>query len=138
MRHQCTIYKNLSEEDRRPYLRTYSQGKPPNCDSKTSKTRNVISPNWKGAGWYRFQHPAGNKLAQSPPGSGNSGTSFSVWSNSPLPDNPGDSVHIKICFVFYAYDCYRSNRGKVTNCGSYYVYYLENTPHCNERYCGNN
>ena len=132
---QCTRYKIIDEEDRRSTIK----GDISYCDS--SKSSGDISPNWKGAGWYRFQHPAGNKLAQSPPGSWHCGTVRAGWSNSTLPDNPGDSVDIKICFVsdfFGKNDCYRSNRGKVTNCGSYYVYYLENTPHCNERYCGNN
>ena len=33
-------------------------------------------------------------------------------------------------------DCYTSTEGKMTNCGEYFVYYLENTPwKCELRYC---
>ena len=130
---QCTRYKIIDEEDRRSTIK----GDISYCDS--SKSSGDISPNWKGAGWYRFQHPAGNKLAQSLPGYNHCGTSGGGWSDSTLPDKPGDSGDIKICFYgFLSGVCSYSNEGKVTNCGSYYVYYLENTPRCNSRYCATN
>ncbi len=134
---QCSRYNVLGEDNRRS---TYSGYKYYYCDSSDDSD---ISPNWKGAGWYRFQHPAGNKLAQSPPAKYNCGTYSTGWSNSTLPDKPGDSVDIKICFDYSidngnADDCWRSNEGKVTNCGSYYVYYLENKFSLCFRYCGNN
>ena len=96
---------------------------------------------WRGTGWYRFKHPAGTRLAQSAPGQDHCGAYRAGWSNSALPDRNGESADIKICFDMdygSANDCAVSNQGKVTNCGTYFVYYLENTPTCTARYCGSN
>ena len=141
-RPECDTYVTLDEADRRiGTYKKFSSASEGYCDSTVTKGA-TTSPRWKGAGWYRFQHPAGAKLAQSPPGFDYCGTSVTGWSNSTLPDKPGDSVDIKICFDDSKdngnADCYRSNEGKVTNCGSYFVYYLESAPFCRLRYCGSN
>ena len=132
MRTECNIYNKLAEEDREANYASVNYY----CD-RSDRIYNV-SQDWKGAGWYRFQHPAGILLAQSPPGANHCGTVATGWSNSTLPDKPGDSVDIKICFQWSGNDCYESNEGKVTNCGSYFIYYLDNVPACDNRYCGSN
>ena len=132
MRPECQDFNILSVNDRSRFAgmeKSY-------CDYYGAGS---ASPDWKGPGWYRFTSPAGNKLAQSPTGYGKCGAHWTGWSNATLPANAGDSVNIKICFdadVGNAIDCYESNQGKVTNCGSFFVYYLVNVPRCNLRYCG--
>ena len=137
VRPECASYNILGEEDRsaRYTPLVYPDNYFNNCDKSGHRD---ISPDWKGPGWYRFQHPAGKILSQSPPGYAYCGTGFPGWSNSTLPDKPGDSVDIKICFYNVMGNCFESKEGKTTNCGSYYVYYLDNTPHCTLRYCGSN
>ena len=80
-------------------------------------------------------------MAVSPPGHDRCGAYRSGWSDSALPSKTGESVDIKICFDMdfgNARNCAESNEGKVTNCGLYFVYYLENVPTCTARYCGSN
>ena len=96
---------------------------------------------WMDAGWYRFQPPAGTRLAQATPGADHCGAYRAGWSNSALPANNNESADIDICFdtdYGSANDCAITNQGKVTNCGTFFVYYLENTPACTARYCGAN
>ena len=78
-------------------------------------------------------------MAVSPPGQDRCGAYRSGWSDSALPSKTGESVDIKICFdEGSGRDCAESNEGKVTNCGAYFVYYLENVPTCTARYCASN
>ncbi len=137
MRPECTAYEILDETTRS----STNSDREFNCDS-LNPSSGKISPAWKGEGWYRFQDPAGVKLANKPPGRYHCGTNASGWSNSTLPDKPGDSVAIKICFDFSenngeGLECWSPRDSKVTNCGSHFVYYLVNLP-CSFRYCGGN
>ena len=136
MRPECVSYNILGEEDRRASNKKFLKIHENYCDD--SSGRSYTSLDWKGPGWYRFQHPAGKILSQSFQGRSNCGTAANGWSNSTLPDTLGESVDIKICFDSSNDDCYWSNKGKVTNCGSYFVYYLDKTPGCSFRYCGSN
>ena len=47
-------------------------------------------------------------------------------------------VLIQICFDWDGNECKWNATGRATNCGSYFVYYLYNTPVCRARYCGAN
>ena len=82
--------------------------------------------------------PAGTRIPESSPGEYHCGTSATGWLSGVHPITPGAPIDAKFCFALGGNDCMRSTQGKVTNCGSYFVYYLENTPYCNIRYCATN
>jgi hypothetical protein len=83
--------------------------------------------------------PAGTRIPESPPGIFHCGTGATGWLSGDHPTSPGASNDAKFCFDDGVNgDCYESTQGKVTNCGSYFVYYLENTPQCYRRYCATN
>ena len=98
---------------------------------------------WKGSRWYRFQAPAGTRLLEKPPkfsstSEGTCGTHYTGWVNGHHPTNPGDLVVRKICFkTSGSQNCgYKGQRTvKIRHCGSYFVYYLTDTPSCYLRYC---
>ena len=82
--------------------------------------------------------PAGTRIPESSPGSYHCGTYITGWLSGVHPTTPGASIDAKFCFQWGSNDCYEPTQGKVTNCGSYFVYYLENTPICQARYCASN
>ena len=109
------------------------------CDTTdTSKYSYALkSPGWVGPAWYRM--PAGTpRIPESPPGRYHCGTAVTGWLSGVHPTTPGAKSNVKYCFTSSSNDCYYSTQGKVTNCGSYFVYYLENTPGCSYRYCATN
>ena len=116
------------------------------CDhtdqSELNKINNVLkSPGWEGpAAWYRFTMPAGTRIPESSPGKYHCGTRHTGWLSGVHPTTPGASNNnAKYCFDNGdGNDCHWSTQGKVTNCGSYFVYYLENAPGCRYRYCATN
>ena len=97
-----------------------------------------VSPGWRGPAWYRFTMPAGTRIPESSPGPYHCGTVYTGWLSGVHPTSPGASIKAKFCFDWGSNDCGYSTQGKVTNCGSYFVYYLENTHVCNIRYCATN
>ena len=105
------------------------------CDKLDSSN---VSPWWKGPAWYRFTMPAGTHIPESSPGKWHCGAYAPGWLSGVHPTSPGASNNVKYCFAGSTDDCYYSTQGKVTNCGSYFVYYLENAPQCRLRYCATN
>ena len=81
--------------------------------------------------------PAGTRIPESSPGMYHCGTVATGWLSGVHPTTPGDSKSIKLCF-HNGGTCAGSNQGKVTNCGGYFVYYLETAPKCRFRYCATN
>ena len=113
------------------------------CDNKkeSDKFSNILnSPEWVGPAWYRFTMPAGTRIPESSPGKLHCGSWATGWLSGVHPTSPGASNNnAKYCFDNGdGNDCHWSTQGKVTNCGSYFVYYLENTPYCRLRYCATN
>ena len=98
------------------------------------------SPGWVGPAWYRFTMPAGTRIPESSPGHLHCGSWATGWLSGVHPTTPGASNNnAKFCFAnTNDNDCNRSTQGKVTNCGSYFVYYLENAKYCRDRYCATN
>ena len=97
------------------------------------------SPGWIGAAWYRITMPAGTHIPESSPGRLHCGTHATGWLVGTHPTSTGESVDVDFCFARDEdNDCRHSNKGKITNCGEYFVYYLENTPDCSYRYCATN
>ena len=111
------------------------------CDNKKeSKSSNTLnSPGWVGPAWYRFTMPAGTCIPESYPGIYHCGTVHTGWLSGVHPTSPGASDNAKYCFAWDGNDyCTWSTQGKVTNCGSYFVYYLEDAPGCIFGYCATN
>ena len=108
------------------------------CDHTGSYSNTLNSPGWVGPAWYRFTMPAGTHIPESSPGVNHCGTYATGWLSGVHPTSPGASTHAKFCFHAGSNDCSYSTQGKVTNCGKYFVYYLENTTTCQNRYCATN
>ena len=114
------------------------------CDhtdqSELNRYNNTLkTPGWEGPAWYRFTMPAGTRIPESSPGQYHCGTAVTGWLSGVHPSSPGASNNTaKFCFAWNGNDCPWSTQGKVTNCGSYFVYYLENGPYCRARYCATN
>ena len=145
-RPECTGYTMLNDETRSvDYGTGTSKGSNVQgkwyCDKHdmAGYSNNILkSPGWEGSAWYRFTMPAGTRIPESSPGLYHCGTIFTGWLSGVHPTSPGASINVKFCFTANTNDCYSSTQGKVTNCGSYFVYYLENTRACQLRYCATN
>ena len=72
--------------------------------------------------------PAGTMMPEKDPGYQHCGTDFPGWMSSTHPTVPGQSKNISICFSDggYTKPCYGTSKGKVTNCGNFFVYFLPN------------
>ena len=140
-RPECTGYTMLNDASRSVDHGSTAQGKYL-CDNKKESDKynsTLNSPGWEGPAWYRFTMPAGTRIPESSPGLNHCGTYATGWLSGVHPTTPGASRNVKYCFHGYnGNDCWRSTPGKVTNCGSYFVYYLENSPQCSYRYCAIN
>ena len=119
---------------------SYVQGSKFYCDiTDTSKygSTSLKSPGWVGPAWYMM--PEGTpRIPESSPGELHCGTWGTGWLSGVHPTTPGATSNVKYCFAWNNNDCIRPNQGKITNCGSYFVYYLENTHSYNYRYCATN
>lgn len=65
------------------------------------------------------------------------GTIVPGWLKGELPSVQEGVVSRRVCFHQSRNCCYESTEAKVRNCGVFYVYYLNPTPYCQLRYCGN-
>ena len=104
----------------------------PYCDQRRSGSK---SPDWMGRGWYRFTGPSGTRIPTENPGEHRCGTFFTGWLKGSHPTTPDTTIDAKVCFNGWTGGCHESVIVKITNCGSYFVYYLPDTRHCNQRYC---
>ena len=110
------------------------------CDSDYNEYGDYSSLDWVGAGWYRMMVPAGTRIPETSPGIWHCGTQAPGWLKGSHPAAVGQTSEVKFCFDGKGFpnpatDCEWSTQGKVTHCGDYFVYYLDNTPTCNIRYC---
>ena len=118
----CKNYKVLNEADRAQNntLRNNTR-----CDD------NLVT------GWYRFQGAAGDRMADKCPPQFHCGTEDPGWLSGTHPTVAEGVVARTVCYNRSGDCCFWSNIIKVKNCGSYYVYELQQPPTCNLRYCGN-
>ena len=108
-------------------------------DRKIAYTTNHgYCDNGIGPGWFRFEGSAGTRMPTSCPPYNRCGTSATGWLNGGHPTLADGQVSRQVCFHWTASCCEWSTNINVTNCGSYYVYYLSGTPVCTLRYCGTN
>lgn len=89
------------------------------------------------AGWYRFIDTAGTRLATMPPNSGSCGASYPAWYNGTFPSTVGSTIISTVCAQVNGNLCSSSYpmTAYVTNCSSFYVFYLSPTTTTSIRYC---
>ena len=118
---QCTSYSNLDGNARSTTLGTGS-----NCD------------NGLAANWYRF---TGSYVRLASLNTGGipavslCGTDATGYFNGNHPTTQGTNVSGTACFNWSGNTCAMSTSVQITNCGSYYVYYLTPTSGCSYSYC---
>ena len=117
----CKNYKKLREADR-------AQG---NVVGNNLCDKDLVT------GWYRFQGAAGDRMADKCVLRFRCGTRRPGWLNGAHPTVAEGEVTRKVCYSRLDNCCFWSNKIKVKNCGSYYVYKLQKPPDCPLRYCGN-
>ena len=101
----------------------------------TYKTKNKKCDNHLGPGWFRFQGNAGTKMPTKCLSMSRCGTYGTGWLRGTHPSVAEGAVDRTVCFRYHSC-CKFSVIIRVRNCGSYYVYYLINTPACTLGYCG--
>ena len=96
------------------------------------------SLDWQGAGWYRMVEPAGTRLPEEPPISHHCNTGTPGWLNGSHPNTIGETIDGRVCFgepSYPLYPCPMETQIKIKHCNDYFLYYLEETPICDLRYC---
>jgi len=63
------------------------------------------------------------------------GTYAAGWYTGIYPSMAGDTTGGIVCFSFLSNYCYWTILILVTNCNGFYVYYLQEPPDCDMRYC---
>jgi len=93
------------------------------------------APDWEMGGvwgdqpsWFRVVAPAGTKLLTQPPGEKRCGTMASGWLEGSHPTEEGESAEAVAFFDFDNNPKYKSAPARITNCGEYFVYFLEEAP----------
>ena len=86
------------------------------------------SSDWKGAGWYRLLPPAGTVIPESSPGGNYCGAKVQGWVRGQHPVTPGQVTNTTICFHANDDECESQVDAMITNCDSYFVYFLPEAP----------
>ena len=120
---ECTHYKTLNTRDR---SMSVARGNVLKCD-KNDLTK----------GWYRFSGAAGSAMPTKCVAKNYCGTHAPGWMQGSHPTQAQGVVTRKVCYHWSSKCCNWSNNIRVRNCGGFYVYYLDKTPVCHLRYCGN-
>jgi len=126
---ECEMYAVLAETNRKALTVGGVGG--PACDSGDSDNKG----DYIGAGWYRFQGSGYTQMATSQPSFPNCGTDENrYWFTGELPTTRYETTSALYCYE----SCDLEISGKVTNCDTFYVFYLGNLD-CNlggpARYC---
>ena len=117
----CYHYKNLSAANRKISYLT-PQGSEL-CDRQLSE------------GWYRFVGASGTKMPTTRVPAYRCGTDWSGWLDGAHPTVEDGKVLRKVCFSDRSTGCKDTTGTTVINCGSYFIYKLQQPPTCNLRYC---
>ena len=128
----------------------YSSSTPPQCSNYTinmDATRNIgytasinfcdnVSPFNNGTPiWIRFQEPAGTLIANSIVPPNYCGTVATGWYAGEYPTGIFSTATSIVCFYYSTNTCTSCSSISVTNCQTFYVFLLPQTPSCNYRYC---
>jgi len=120
---QCTNYKQLSSASRK---RTYGSGS--YCDMGS------YGGDYTGPAWYRVVGSAGSRLTENNPGKEKCGSYGTGYLTEGHPSLLHSEKTVKVCFQ-YNRECQWQSSVKITNCGDYFVYFLQDTLGCSFRYC---
>jgi len=144
---QCFTYNRFADSRR---LTTSESPMKRFCDTtdpdqfNDDNTYTELDIEWKGNGWYRFtggSTGAGFRMPDNSevPARLRCGTGLTGYMADTHPSNFFETKDVTFCFRGRTGNCEKDTTGKVTNCGSFYVYYLVNVPdRCNLGYCGTN
>ena len=130
-REECYEYTELTD----PGRGVSHVAQHPCCDNAISKNGRHKCSDWKGAGWYRMNSAAGTRIPEKTPVNNHCNTHWVGWVNGVHPKSEGESITVQICFRLRKNHCHQKTTGKITNCGDYFVYYLEPVEWCHARYC---
>jgi len=131
-------YNILSNPNRAP---TYKNSSYPTCDN-LAQAGGKTDPQWKGAGYYRFQGPF-TRMATV--GEANAtyqcGTTYPGFINDPTiyKIRVGETKEsVEVCFLYGSNYCYQRTYISMTYCvGGFYIYKLPDAlPACTFGYCG--
>lgn len=116
--------------------------------TKIDEPRRSISSIWEAGqvalcdrdlpwGWYRFTSFVGTEMPTSMVSPNRCGTVAPVWMKGTHPSEQDGTVDRKACINFFDINngCSQSFDIKVTNCGTFYVYFLRPTYSCAIAYC---
>ena len=101
-----------------------------------SHPQDFTSSYWSGSGWYCFVGHAGTRMPTCRTPIQRCITQATAWMTSSHPRSKGQTKNVAICFSSKTSSCWFATRGKVTNCGSFYIYYFPCVPYCHSRCCG--
>ncbi|MFO0634636.1 MAG: hypothetical protein U0168_17470 [Nannocystaceae bacterium] len=96
----------------------------------------IVSPDWAGAGWYRFTDAAGTVIPEFTPPEYACGTDAPGWLDGTHPSVDEGVVGRQVCFNYFDDFCSWTIPIQVVNCGDFYLYELPETPATALRYCG--
>ena len=117
---QCSVYKLITDATRR----------------MSNNGSFICDQGQFGSGtWVRFDSPAGAIMPTSPVSIYMCNTHAPGWYKGDYPVGTGSSTSGTVCYNWAGNTCLWSNAITVTNCGSFYVFYLIDPPYCNLRYC---
>ena len=88
-----------------------------------------------GPGWFRFEGSAGIRMQTSCQPTNRCWTRITSWINGGHPSVADGQVSRTVFFYWTSGCCEFSTSIKVKNCGSYYVFYVNDIPTYG-RYCG--
>lgn len=88
-------------------------------------------------GWYRFTSFGGSKMPETMVRPNHCGTHAPIWLNGRHPSKQGEKVDRKACINAFDLNggCYSSLDIGITNCGDFFVYYLQPPLYCAVAYC---
>ncbi len=121
---QCSNYTTIDDP-----TRNINQGQGSNADQSFFNS---------GPRWIRFEGAGGTQIPTSAVAMSHCSTNAAGWYSGTMPSVPDTTVNGTACFTWSQGDCAYSNQIQVTNCGSYYVYYLSSPPTGGMRYCTTN
>ena len=114
-------YENLSDANRKiSYVTPHGSEL---CDSQLPE------------GWYRFVGAAGTKMPTTRVPAYRCSTVWSGWLDDAHPTVEDGEIQRTVCFSDRTTGCKILRDIFVKNCGSYFIYRLQQPPYCNSRYC---
>ena len=120
---ECTRYEELNEVER--YWK-HSTGNF-SCDNRIESGK-----------WYRFTAAAGRMMATYCIPKGSCNSRAVGWIDGNHPSEAYQLASATVCFHWNSNCCAWSRPVQIRNCSGYYIYKLQKTVFCLNRYCGVN